>query len=136
MKEESLNWRDRWKSKKQRSWNQKLYCTDIDCVLSSDGKDINGEFVVVEWKNNAEPKAIIEYKDSHWIPNIYDINILVICTLADKANLPFFVVIYNKENVTFTTIPRNELAKKFVPEKIIYEEQDYINFLEEVRNVH
>jgi hypothetical protein len=83
-------------------------------------------FTAIEYTRK-RAKAIIEYKHKNWTRRV-DANIEVQADLADRAQLPFFVVIYDPDLCLFGVIPGNALARRFVPEdQVVMNETGYID---------
>lgn len=81
-----------------------------------------------------EPVAIIEYKDRRARLDSGDANNTTLRRLADRANLPFLIVVYDTDQVQFGVVPMNSQAKGFVPEKQILSEEKYVELLYRIRN--
>lgn len=80
-----------------------------------------------------EPVAIIEYKDRRARLDCKDANNTTLRRLADRASLPFFIVVYDTNQVKFGVVPMNDLAKTFVPKTHILSEEKYVELLYRVR---
>ncbi len=119
------------------SWGWDLPATDIDCL-----------FVEYNYPNN--PAALIEYKHQNWNRDFTKGPIRTIHALANKADLPFFVVIWNnKPEVTFEIYCMNNQArsqhldynvflkvlenKELVKEAQQITEKQYIDFMTFIR---
>ena len=81
-----------------------------------------------------EPVAIIEYKNRRARLDSGDANNTTLRRLADRANLPFLIVVYDTDQVQFGVVPMNNQAKDFVPEKQILSEEKYVELLYRIRN--
>jgi len=113
------------------SWGWDLPATDIDCLF-------------VEYKYPHEPAAIIEYKHQNWNRDFTKGPIKTLFSLAVRADLPFFVVVWNNNpSVTFELYAMNNQAIKelitynetndFIKEGIQISEDQYINFMTFIR---
>lgn len=81
------------------SWGWDLPATDIDCLF-------------VEYKYPNDPAALIEYKHKNWDKNFNKGPIKTVYTLACKADLPFYIVIWNNDPaVVFEVYAMNNQAK-------------------------
>ena len=106
---ERSDWRDRELSRRHRCWGRQLYATDLDFVEAGD---------------DAQPLAIIETKATDfWRYDDYSIKIQR--NLADKAELPFFVVRRYK-NYDFDVHPMNSYALKFLSKRARLSEKEFI----------
>lgn len=130
---ERTGWRDEWISRRHRTWCRNVPCVDLDCVLTKNGAEMgeNG-WQAIEY-DNREPVAIIEYKSITAVVNKDDANNTTLKRLADRASLPFFVVIYNQANVKFGVVPLNDLALQLLPADVVMNEAQYQRFLLMIR---
>ena len=113
------------------AWGWDLPATDIDALF-------------VEYKYPNEPRAIIEYKHDNWDKNFTKGPILTLSKLSEKAELPFFIVIWtNYPEILFRIYPMNEWAEleirefsvkhvEIKPEEVITEKR-YIRFMSFIR---
>lgn len=113
------------------AWGWDLPATDIDCLF-------------VEYKYPNQPRAIIEYKHDNWDRNYNKGPIQALKALSEKAQLPFFIVIWtNYPEVLFRLFPMNEEAEleieeygihniEIKPEEVITEKR-YIRFMHFIR---
>lgn len=113
------------------AWGWDLPATDVDCLF-------------VEYKYPNEPKAIIEYKHDNWDKNFSKGPIQALEKLSERAELPFFIVIWTTfPEVLFRIFPMNEFAKLELAEHNIREtpikaeevitEVQYVNFMTFIR---
>jgi hypothetical protein len=103
---------------------------NIDCLLLKEGEMDQAwcEF------DRREPVAIIEYKNRRARLDSGDANNTTLRRLADRANLPFLIVVYDTDQVQFGVVPMNSQAKDLVPEKQILSEDKYVELLYRIRN--
>lgn len=118
--------RDMALSLRHRTWGYDLPCTDID-------------FLLVEY-DRAKPKALIEYKREgatidyqNSTNGMNQKSYQALIELANRAGIPFFVVKYSADTWMFEVFPWNPLACRWVSVERKFTEQDYINFLFEIR---
>lgn len=117
---ERSGWRDEAISRKHREWGKDVPAVDID-------------FLMAEY-DRAEPVAIIEYKQecAKPIPS-GDPNLRTIANLADKADLPAFVVRYGADLSWFKARALNGKGREVLPGIATYSEPEYVTFLYELR---
>ena len=88
-------------------------------------------FRAVEY-DNKEPVALIEYKARGASVRPTDANNTALLRLANRASLPFFVVIYDKVTLQFGVLPMNDLARQLT-KKTALTEPAYVEFLHRIR---
>lgn len=117
--EERTGWRDEAISR----WHRTI---GFDCPM------VDIDFVVAEY-DHCIPVAIIEYKHERANPRDFESthpSIKTLCAMADKAAIPFFVVIYSSDLLKFTVRPMNKLAIAKIPcEKVDRPQRQFVNFL-------
>lgn len=121
VRQERNGWRDEWISHRHRDWG-------FDCPA----KDI--DFLLVEYDERI-PVALIEYK--HMNASESDIRSLEhhpIRWLADKAGIPFAVVLYDDSNAMFRAIPKNANAVGVFKSAEWLTEADFVCLLYKLRN--
>jgi hypothetical protein len=89
---------------------------------------------VIEF-NWATPYAIVEYKATGARVDPSDWNNIILRAVADRAALPFFIVVYSQGTVHFLVVAVNDLAKELHPNRRIYDEQGYVAFLQRLRGI-
>lgn len=94
---ERSNWRDQWISNRHRDFGWRAPFTDID-------------FMGFEYDNN-NPIALIEYKHCHANIKLNGSPIQLQLNVANKLEIPFFVVAYYPDYHNFYVIPMNDIAK-------------------------
>lgn len=131
--QERSGWRDQWISGRHRTWGWNVPAVDLDCVLTEGGEVMDGEgWKAVEY-DMKEPVAIIEYKAYGATVRLNDANNTTLRRLADRADLPFFIVLYSQEKLLFGVVPMNEKARELCPERTVYREPQYVEFLHRIR---
>lgn len=122
---ERTGWRDEEISALHRNWGCAVPAVDVD-------------FLLCEYSCSS-PVAIIDYKRKD--PSSLDIDnpVNVLCKLANRARLPFFIVCYEFENNAwkFYIIPKNQLANTYKDcVRRWITEREYFNFMYRVRNLN
>jgi hypothetical protein len=119
---ERTGWRDAGLSARHRSWGFDLPATDLD-------------FLLLEY-TFGKAKAIVEYKHERATSTlrICHPTIEAIRDLADKAELPFFVVRYSDDYLTWTPHAGNAHARVWVPGGVAtLRELEYVQLLKDIR---
>lgn len=119
---ERNGWRDEWISNRHREFGWNVAFTDID-------------FMGLEY-DQGKPVCLIEYKHFNAKINLSHPSIQAQKWLADKAELPFFLVVYLPEKFMYYVVPVNELAKN-VPncsEPKYWSEKNFVKLLYFLRN--
>tara|TARA_R100000742_G_C4277910_1_gene100182 strand:+ start:45 stop:473 length:429 start_codon:yes stop_codon:yes gene_type:complete len=115
------------------SWGWSLPATDIDCLL-------------VEYKYPNNPVALVEYKHKNWNKDFTKGPIRALEILTAKADLPFFIVIWNNNPIVeFKIYAMNNQARQelidynlflqlqatnfFIKEDDVICEKKYIDFM-------
>jgi hypothetical protein len=88
-------------------------------------------FRAVEY-DNKEPVALIEYKARGATVRPKDANNTALLRLANRASLPFLIVIYDKDALHFGVLPMNDLAQELT-KKAVLTEPGYVEFLHRIR---
>tara|TARA_Y100000310_G_scaffold318724_1_gene373138 strand:- start:1642 stop:2037 length:396 start_codon:yes stop_codon:yes gene_type:complete len=121
VKVERTGWRDQGLSNRHRAWGWDCPAVDID-------------FLMLEYDTGI-PVALIEYKHARAkMQSQNHPSYRAISTLATRANIPFYAVRYTNDYSQYRIIPLNDLAKAITPHRIDLSEQDYVNFLYDLRN--
>lgn len=133
-KQEATAWRDTSLSDWHRSLDHNCPCTDLDCLVSNSTLTEN---TYVEF-GDFKPTAIIDYKcgsGNYQFTN----SMRVQKTLADMAQLPFYVVSYERSFRYWNVRPMNDLAieklkdgmrhPETLDEHISMTERQYVRFL-------
>ncbi|MBR3050127.1 MAG: hypothetical protein IKN16_04845 [Selenomonadaceae bacterium] len=125
---ERTGWRDEDISRHHRLWGIDCKATDIDFVLA--------EYYAKE--NHVHIVALIEYKNEHAKkPKIDSIQNRIYISLARRADLPFFIVIYNSDFKNFYIVSGNELARRKLSCKRRHmTEYEYVKFLYKLRDLN
>lgn len=121
VKSENTFYRDGRLSLLHREWGINCLATDIDLVLLEYSFD----------RRIVTPAAIIEYKKERVAFDPYGAQCSAIRTLANKADLPFFIARYSDDLGDYQVTVMNQLAKnKFgaLKERKM-SEYDYVEFL-------
>jgi hypothetical protein len=113
---ERTGWRCEWISRRHREWHPSLAMCDLD-------------FLCIEYRNSA-PVALIEYKAMS-PRELQNASLSAVSTLADLAQLPFFVTFYLERFPAFWVEPRNERARQMLEtsDAMPTSERDYVDFL-------
>ena len=124
VKKERTGWRDLALNGRHRRWGWDCPMVDIDFFLEFD---------------NGKPCALIEYKaDGAQAIDFYGKNIEAQRILADRAEIPFFIVKYNKSFEWFAIRPVNTYARTVllinsVSQRKRITEEKYVGFLYALR---
>jgi len=98
---EAKEWRDEWISERHRTWGYELPATDID-------------FMLLEYSGN-RPIALIEYKTIGSMKYVGTDKVMrghaPVSNLANMANLPSFIVVYDINAIKFWVLPTNNHAE-------------------------
>lgn len=120
VKTERTGWRDEWISNRHRGWGWDCPMVDID-------------WLVVDYTRK-QAVAIVEYKaKGAKQPNPADANYTVLRGIADKLNIPFFVVFYSPDEAMFMVEAFNPLGKAIVANKQVMTERQYVGFMYSIR---
>ena len=113
--QERTGWRDRALSERHRAWGWDAPFVDFDGI----------EY------DNGVPLFIVEYKEESAPPVLPTAaNVRALCSVGDRANLPFFIVRYGRTpDWWFIVRPANKVAKALpnLPQGRI-SERDYVLF--------
>lgn len=112
---ERSGWRDRELSARHRQWGWDAPFVDFDGIEYDDGQPL----FMVEYKHEDAPPVSPQAS-----------NVRALVAVADRANLPFFVVRYGREpEWWFIVRPANSVARKLrdLPQGRITE-RDYVTF--------
>jgi hypothetical protein len=90
------------------------------------------DFLLLEY-NHGQPIALIEHKHKNALVNLNDSSIVATKNLADRAQLPFFIVRYNPDNWHYIAIPGNRYATSHVVAPTLLMEEEYISLLYKMR---
>lgn len=120
MSPERTHWRDMALSSRHRTWGWDCPAVDID-------------FLLVEY-NHGHPMALVEYK--HQLAKKADVthpSYRALIELANRAELPLFVVSYELDQGRFTPQALNPLAINLLPQTQTMQEKEYVDFLYALR---
>ena len=116
VRQERTGWRDQGLSLRHREWGWDCPAIDID-------------FLMVEY-DLGNPVALVEYKNEHACEQrISHPSYRALIQLADRAQLPLFLVRYTDDFSQWTVIPLNDHAKEKCPSNWECSESDYVRFL-------
>lgn len=117
---ERTGWRDARLSRRHRSWGPDLPAVDID-------------FLLAEY-DHADPRALIEYKHQ-WAAPVAPSSpgLQVVSRLADRADLPAFVVRYSGDLSQYRVRALSEGAASIISEPEEMSEAEYVDFLHLLR---
>lgn len=129
VREERNHWRNQAISERHRLWGFNVPMVDID-------------FLVIEY-SAGKTKAIIEYKHEceavdFTVPNdrgMHPKSYSALNNLANRAWLPFFVVVYSDDFKSWKVYPRNMWAKEYLKQEVTMSEEEYIIFLYKLRGM-
>jgi len=120
VKPEFMNDRPLELSLRHRAWGYHMTACDLD-FMEYDGL-------------TSEPVALLETKHGIWNGQLTSA-IKAQRKLADRAQLPYFVVEWVKDFHTFTVTPINDIAHQWMPAgQIVFTEREYIEFLYTLKN--
>ena len=129
---ERTGWRDEWISRKHREWGVCLPAVDVDFLLV--------EYLVSGARSF--PCGFVDYKKlpgAEYGANKGSPNNDAVIWIADKCDLPFFIVKYyhNEDSSAFEVCPMNEIASevllKFDCHESPVSERDYVRLLNRLR---
>lgn len=81
--------------------------------------------------DKAEPIALVEYKREEAKVDLKQPNYQALKTLADRASIPFFVIIYKEDFSRWRILAGNERASKW--DMRSFSEQEFVDFLYKLR---
>lgn len=126
VKGERTGWRDMAISQRHRMWGFNCPAADID-------------FLLIEY-SAGKAKALIEYKHEGARINFEEDNVgmhpksySALCDLANRANLPFFIIRYAENFRFWQVIPYNSYAKVWLAKEEVMTEKEYVTFLYKLR---
>lgn len=114
VREERTGWRDLALSQRHRLWGFDCPALDIDCFIEYD---------------NGEPAALVEYKSEQAGEQTSGASYKALWFTAERADLPLFVVWYARDFTRWTVYPVGIVAQKFLAEKAVMSEPEYVAFL-------
>jgi hypothetical protein len=119
---ERTGWRDEWISNRHREFGWNAAFTDID-------------FMGLEY-DQGKPVCLIEYKHQNAKINLDHPSIQAQTWLADKAELPFFLVVYYPKEFQYYVVPINNYAKQvpYCQEAKFWSEKNFVKLLYFLRN--
>lgn len=118
---ERSGWRDERISARHRTWGSWATAVDID-------------FVLIESTIDAEPKALIEYKDFH-ATSATHFQVRLLRNLANAAGIPAFLALYWPDIWAFQVTPQNAHARTYLRSEQRMSERQYVALLRDVRGV-
>lgn len=108
-------------SERHRRWGCACLATDID-------------FVLLEYDQTAEPKAIVEYKHERAPEQrASQINFRALAKLGTKADIPVFACRYADDFSWFRVVSLNPQATEWVTTRTEMTEPEYVTFLYRLR---
>jgi len=117
---ERTEWRDLEMSKRHKEWGWDCPAVDID-------------FLMIEY-DKCIPVAIVEYKHENAKPQMAtSASFKALINLGDRANLPVFACRYAADFSWWKVIPLNIKAKDMLSKRTKMTEQEYVEFLYELR---
>jgi hypothetical protein len=117
---ERTHWRDQALSERHRQWGFDAPAVDID-------------FLMIEY-DREKPCALVEYKAYQGRAiNLESSGVRTVNTLAEMCKLPFFVVAYHPSNFGSFVKPMNAWAVKWLKERAVMTEAQYVTFLYRLR---
>lgn len=123
VRQERTGWRDGQLSQRHRAWGFNCPAVDLD-------------FLMVEY-NRGLPCAIVEYKHhGAKMPETFEHpTYTAVWELADRARLPFSVVVYWPETWAVRVHPVNERAMQFYKGVRYLTEREYVTSLYKLRGL-
>ena len=124
---EAKEWRDEWISERHRTWGYQLPATDID-------------FMLLEY-TGSKPIALIEYKTIGSVKYVGMDKVMrghaPVSNLADMADLPSFVVVYDIHAIKFWVMPSNNKAALLLinDNYDAISENKFVSFLRQLRGL-
>ena len=118
-RQERTGFRDEAISRRHRTWGFNCPARDIDFLMVESDKRL--------------PVALVDYK--HVNASESEVNSREhepIINMADKCEIPFFIVLYDDVRWWFTVIPKNKFAKE-ITKTVTLTEHDYVWFQYELR---
>ena len=117
---ERTGWRDEALYRRHRRWGWDCPAVDLD-------------FLFLEY-DRGKASAIVEYKNEHAAPQYASHpTYQAMIDLGDKAQIPVIACRYSDDFQTWKVIPLNEIAKKFLPQRAVLSEQDWVKLLYKIR---
>lgn len=113
---ERTGWRDEAFSKRHRFYGKKLGLVNIDGVWCFSA-------------GNGLPKALVEFKNENAEPlsrESYEFKVLF--NLAQKSELPAFIIRYKSNFSEYMVTPINGKAKIILDKRTIFTELEYVKF--------
>lgn len=114
---ERTGWRDEWISNRHREFGWNAAFTDID-------------FMGLEY-DQGKPVCLIEYKHQNAKITLSHPSVQAQKWLADKAELPFYLVVYYPEAFAYYVVPVNEFAQNTVhcDQSKFWSERNFVKLL-------
>ena len=122
---ERTGWRDEKISRRHREWGVDCCATDLDFLLLEYSSCEGGEVKL---------SALIEYKHQNAkVQNSGAPQYKALRLLCNPANLPLFAVRYADDFSSFTVVPLNRHALKYLAEISTLSETEYVTLLYQLR---
>ncbi len=124
VKKERNGWRCEWISERHRHFGWDCPMTDLD-------------FPALEY-NSGKAVCLIEYKHYNAQIKLNHPSMKAMTWMADKCEIPFFVVVYYPESNNYFVVPMNDSAKA-VPhcsESKMWSERNYVKMLYWLRKMN
>jgi len=120
VRQERTGWRDLKLSERHRHWGWDCPAVDVDYLFLE--YDRGKAVALVEYKHEF---AKTQYTSHPTYQALID--------LGNRAGLPVFAARYSDDFSTWKTVPLNEPAKKWLPERAIMTEAEWVKFLYHIR---
>jgi hypothetical protein len=116
VKPERTGWRDESLSRRHRRWGWDCPAVDLD-------------FLFLEY-DHGKATAIVEYKNEHAAPQcVAHPTYQALIDLGTRASLPVFACRYTDDFTTWRVFPLNEVAKTYLPQRVVMTEPEWVRFL-------
>lgn len=117
VKPELYQWRDEWISSRHREFGWDAPMLDLD-------------FPALEY-DQGKPVALVEYKHYNADVKLWHPSFKAMRYMADKCEIPFFIIIYYPDHHNYYIIPMNDFARQ-VPRcegPKMWTERNYVKML-------
>ena len=122
--------RDSWISTRHRLFGSICYFADLDYVLTEADNMNDSAFRGMEYYNN-QPVALIEYKHYSHNGDTTHPSFQALAYMADKCQIPAFLVRYNPEQYTYLVKPLNKYAQAvpWCQSEKLFSEKNYVKLM-------
>tara|TARA_Y100000310_G_C20226652_1_gene598271 strand:- start:118 stop:537 length:420 start_codon:yes stop_codon:yes gene_type:complete len=117
---ERTGWRDLSLSERHRKWGWDCPAVDLD-------------FLFLEY-DKGQPVAIVEYKHERASPQYAcHPTYQAMINLGTRADIPVFAARYKDDFSSWNIIPLNNIAKEWLPNRVVMNEREWVTFLYKLR---